>query len=65
MINPYYVLRDEMLNILLEHVVYIINQWTAVAGASQVKICCILYKKSELSTHHFLHIAFRSNTVLF
>jgi hypothetical protein len=36
MINPYYVLRDEMLNILLEHVVYIINQWTAVAGASQV-----------------------------
>jgi hypothetical protein len=61
MINPYYVLRDEMLNILLEHVVYIINQWTAVAGASQVRYTYF----TEMTLVFIIYIAFRSNTVLF
>lgn len=36
MINPYYVLREEMLSILLDHSVYIINQWSTLPSASQV-----------------------------
>jgi hypothetical protein len=36
MINPYYVLRDEMLSILLDHSVYILNQWSSLPSASQV-----------------------------
>lgn len=36
MINPYYVLRDEMLSILLDHSVYMINQWSSLPSASQV-----------------------------
>lgn len=38
MINPYYVLRDEMLAILLDHIVYIINQWTSLPHATQVRL---------------------------
>ena len=38
MINPYYVLRDEMLAILLDHIVYIINQWTSLPHARQVRL---------------------------
>lgn len=36
MINPFYVLRDEMLAILLDHIVYIINQWTLQPNTAQV-----------------------------
>lgn len=36
MINPYYVLGQEMLAILLDHSVYIIDQWTCIPSPSQV-----------------------------
>lgn len=38
MINPFYVLRDEMLAILLDHTVYVINQWTSLPNATQASV---------------------------
>lgn len=38
MINPYYVLRNDMLSILLEYASTILNQWSSLPSASQVYI---------------------------
>lgn len=38
MINPYYVLRNDMLSILLEYASNILNQWSLLLSASQVYI---------------------------
>ena len=48
MINPYYVLRDEMLAILLEHIVYILNQWTSLPNAPQVSL---IFTHNNFYTH--------------
>lgn len=40
MINPYYILRDELLSILLEHSIYTLNQWGSLPTAPQVRESC-------------------------
>ncbi|KAG2210956.1 hypothetical protein INT47_000116, partial [Mucor saturninus] len=60
MINPYYVLRDEMLSILLDHSVYIINQWSSLPSASQhleATLFCLKSISEEISPTEDQHIA--------
>lgn len=60
MINPYYVLREEMLSILLDHSVYIISQWNSVPGATQeleATFFCLKSISEEISPNEDQHIA--------
>lgn len=36
MINPYYVLKGDMLSILLDYTSNLLNQWSLIPSASQV-----------------------------
>ncbi|KAI9468486.1 MAG: armadillo-type protein [Benjaminiella poitrasii] len=60
MINPYYVLREEMLAILLDQVVSVISQWTSLPTASQHLEATLFSLKSiteEVSPEENVHIA--------
>ncbi|KAI8375089.1 armadillo-type protein [Choanephora cucurbitarum] len=59
MINPYYVLRDEMLQILLDHIAYIINQWASLSDASQLleaTLFCLKSITEEISPEENVYI---------
>lgn len=58
MINPYYVLRDEMLSILLEHSVYILNQWSASSSQQlEATLFCLKSISEEIPTDEDRYIA--------
>ncbi|KAI8637788.1 armadillo-type protein [Parasitella parasitica] len=60
MINPYYVLREEMLDILLNHTVRIINQWTSLTNPSQSlegTLFCLKSISEEITADENLHVA--------
>jgi hypothetical protein len=60
MINPYYVLREEMLSILLDHSVYILNQWSSSSASSQhleATLFCLKSISEEISSSEDQHIA--------
>ncbi|KAL9558404.1 hypothetical protein MBANPS3_000904 [Mucor bainieri] len=60
MINPFYVLRDEMLAILLDHIEYIISQWTSlpqVAQGFEASLFCLKSISEEITPEENMHIA--------
>jgi hypothetical protein len=58
MINPYYVLREEMVSILLDHSVYTINQWTFSSSQDlEATLFCLKSISEEISPEENQHIA--------
>ncbi|GAA5806530.1 hypothetical protein HPULCUR_012066 [Helicostylum pulchrum] len=60
MINPYYILREEMLSILLDHSLYIITQWSSLPFPSQdleATLFCLKSISEEISPTEDQHIA--------
>ncbi|KAL0078469.1 armadillo-type protein [Phycomyces blakesleeanus] len=59
MINPYYILRGEMLAILLEHAIAVINHWDSIPLASQdleATLFCLKSISEEISPGEDEHI---------
>ncbi|CEP13227.1 hypothetical protein [Parasitella parasitica] len=60
MINPYFILREEMLAILLDHTVYIMNQWKSLPNASQSlegTLFCLKSISEEIAPDENLYVA--------
>ncbi|KAG1452434.1 hypothetical protein G6F55_008680 [Rhizopus delemar] len=60
MINPYYVLRNDMLSILLEYASTILNQWSSLPSASQeleAALFCLKSISEEIPHEESEHVA--------